>query len=395
MSTTLPGHCTIRYLSGWTKKVWNGWKEMGLPGLPSVQGPHDLVSHHALSPGTFYSLRVQIVQKLMPHVRITRESGIPLIGSLSFGIIDRGTNLLQVRPNCSCNISCPFCSVDAGPSSRTRITTYEVEREYLVQWVKQVAEFKGIGVECHIDSPGEPLLYPEIAPLVRDLKAIPEVKVVSMQSNGTLLSEKMIRDLESAGLDRLNLSLHALDPTLAGSLAGVPWYDIEKVKEAARRVAGSAIDLLIAPVYLPGSNDGEIPRLIDFAREIGAGKRWPALGIQKCEHYRYGRNIGSMKFQTWWQFYNRFIQAWEKDSGMRLLLTPKDFGIGKRAMLPAAFRKGEKVLVDIRAPGWIRGEMLGVGRNRIVSVLDCPRKEGAIRVEIISAKHNIYVAKPV
>jgi len=330
----------------------------------------------------------------MPPFRVTRASGIPLIGSLYFGIVDRGTNLLQVRPNCSCNISCPFCSVDAGPDSRTRITIYEVERGYLVQWVKQVVEFKGDGVECHIDSPGEPLLYREIAPLVADLKAIPGVRVVTMQSNGTLLTPELIRDLETAGLDRLNLSLHALDPALAKSLAGVSWYDVEKVKDFARWVAESRIDLLIAPVYLPGKNDGEIPKLIAFARQIGAGKRWPALGIQKCERYRYGRNISGMKFQTWWQFYNRSIRSWEKESGMKLLLTPRDFGIEKREMLPPVFRKGEKVRVDIRAPGWIRGEMLGVGKNRIVSVMDCPTGEGAIRVEILSAKHGIYVARP-
>ncbi|HVP24641.1 MAG TPA: radical SAM protein [Methanomicrobiales archaeon] len=330
----------------------------------------------------------------MPLFRVTRATGIPLVGSLYFGIVDRGTNLLQVRPNCSCNISCPFCSVDAGPGSRSRVTAYEVERPYLVEWVKQVAEFKGPGVECHIDSPGEPLLYPEIAPLVKDLKAIPEVEVVSMQSNGTLLTPERIGELESAGLDRMNLSIHALDSALGRTLAGVSWYDVEQVKEAARVVAQSSIDLLIAPVYLPGSNDVEIPRIIAFAREIGAGKRWPALGIQKCEHYRFGRNIAGMKFQTWWQFYNRSIRAWEKDAGMRLLLTPRDFGIGKREMLPPVFRKGEKARVDIRAPGWIRGEMLGVGRNRVVSVLDCPTSDGDIRVEIISAKHNIHVARP-
>ena len=330
----------------------------------------------------------------MAIFRITAESGIPLVGSLYFGVIDRGTSLLQVRPNCSCNISCPFCSVDAGPSSGSRVSTYEVERDYLVRWVKQVAGFKGEGVECHIDSPGEPLLYPEIIPLVEDLKNIPEVKVVSMQSNGTLLSPERIRGLESAGLDRLNLSLHALDPVLARTLAGVPWYDVERVKESARQVAGSGVDLLVAPVYLPGQNDAEIPKLIAFAREIGAGNRWPALGIQKCEHYRYGRNIRGMKFQTWWQFYNRSIRTWEKESGMKLLITPRDFGIEKREMLPPAFRRGEKVRVDIRAPGWIRGEMLGVGRNRVVSVMDCPTEEGAVRVEIVSAKHNIYVARP-
>ncbi|MDD1667617.1 MAG: radical SAM protein, partial [Methanomicrobiales archaeon] len=83
-----------------------------------------------------------------------------------------------------------------------------------------------------------------------------------------------------------------------------------------------------------------------------------------------------------------------KESGMKLLLTPRDFGIEKREMLPPVFRKGERVRVDIRAPGWIRGEMLGVAKNRIVSVMDCPTEEGAIRVEILSAKHGIYVARP-
>ena len=83
--------------------------------------------------------------------RVTKESGIPLIGCLYFGVIDRGTNLLQVRPSCSCNLNCPFCSVDAGPCSRTRVTNFEVELKYLVEEVKKVAEFKGKGVECHID----------------------------------------------------------------------------------------------------------------------------------------------------------------------------------------------------------------------------------------------------
>ncbi|HDD34251.1 MAG TPA: radical SAM protein, partial [Thermofilaceae archaeon] len=45
---------------------------------------------------------------------------IPLIGHLAFGIVDRGTNLLQIRPTSSCPLSCVFCSVDAGPASKRR-----------------------------------------------------------------------------------------------------------------------------------------------------------------------------------------------------------------------------------------------------------------------------------
>jgi len=330
----------------------------------------------------------------MTYIRISRESGIPLLGSLYFGVVDRGTSLLQVRPSCGCNLNCPFCSVDAGPESTTRAASYEVEREYLLDYVREIAQFKGAGVECHIDSPGEPMLYTEIAALITGIRAIDEVRIISMQTNGTLLNERTIGALESAGLDRINLSLHAIDPAIARDLAGVQSFDIGKVMEAARAVAASTIDLLIAPVYLPLINDAEIPKLIAFAREIGAGKRFPPLGIQKYERYRYGRTPRGVKVQSWWQFYNQSIKPWEQESGFRLIITPQDFGVEKRPMLNNVFAKGEKTIVEIRAPGWLHGEMLGVARDRVVSVLNCNKTSGNLRVKIVSAKHGIYVAVP-
>jgi len=330
----------------------------------------------------------------MSLFHITRKSEIPLVGCLYFGVIDRGSNLLQIRPSCSCNLSCPFCSVDAGPSSKTRVTNYEVELDYLMEAVEEIAHFKGPGVECHIDSPGEPMLYPEIAGLVRQLKAVPEVAVVSMQSNGTLLDEVRIKELEAAGLDRINLSIHALSAETARFLAGADWFDIEKVKATAEQIARSNIDLLIAPVSIPGVNDDEMPKLIEFAKQIGAGKRWPPLGIQKFEHYRLGRSPGKVKAQNWWHYYNRTMQEWEKQSSIPLRLKPQDFGIVKRPMVPTVFEKKEKTRVEIKAPGWVRGEQLGVARNRVVSVMDCPATSGSVRVQIVSNKHNIYVGVP-
>lgn len=330
----------------------------------------------------------------MSLFRITRESDIPLMGCLYFGIIDRGSNLLQIRPSCSCNLNCPFCSVDAGPHSQTRVTNYEVELDYLMEAVQEIAPFKGPGVECHIDSCGEPMLYPEITDLVRELKCVKDVSVVSMQSNGTLLDEERIKALEEAGLDRINLSIHALSPELAVSLAGISRFDIERVKDVARLVAKSKIDLLIAPVYIPGVNDAEIPKLIEFALQIKAGKRWPPLGIQKFEHYRLGRSPGKVKAENWWHFYNRSMPEWEKQSSISLRLKPQDFLIEKRPMIPIVFENKEKVWVDIRAPGWVRGEQLGVAKNRVVSVMDSSAEHGRVRVQIVSNKHNIYVGVP-
>ena len=55
----------------------------------------------------------------------------------------------------------------------------------------------------------------------------------------------------------------------------------------------------------------------------------------------------------------------------------------------------EKVTVEICAPGWINGEMLGVARNRVVSVFNCEKQSGQIRVKIVAAKNSIYVGIPV
>ncbi|MDH7592768.1 MAG: radical SAM protein [Methanomicrobiales archaeon] len=330
----------------------------------------------------------------MPLLEVTRESGIPLLGCLYFGIVDRGTNLLQVRPSCSCNLCCPFCSVDAGPCSRTRAMEYAVEVEYLLDAVREVSRFKGEGVEAHIDSPGEPMLHRAIAPLVKGLKEIPEVRTVSMQTNGTLLSEETISALEAAGLDRMNLSIHALDRALARRLSGVEWYDVEEILRGARMVAEGSIDLLIAPVLVPGMNDAEMPKLIEFALKVGAGRRWPPLGIQKYERYRWGRHPPGVRPQSWREFY-RTLEGWGKEFGIDLILSPADFGIERRAPLPRMFRKGERTTVEVRAPGWLRGEMLGVARGRVVSILNCPRTGGRISVRMVSTKDGIYVAAPV
>ena len=47
-----------------------------------------------------------------------------------------------------------------------------------------------------------------------------------------------------------------------------------------------------------------------------------------------------------------------------------------------------------RSPAWAWVEMLGVAKNRVLSVVDCPVEQGSVRVQIVSNKHNIYVAVP-
>lgn len=322
---------------------------------------------------------------------------VPLFGCIAFGIIDRGTNVLQIRPYTECPLSCVFCSTDAGPRSKRRISEYMVDLPQLLSAFEWAASYKEINdIEAHIDTVGEPLMHPQIVELVSGLSGNRHVTTVSMQTNGTLLNRKLIDELETAGLSRINISIESLDPELTKRIAGTNSYNIEKVVENAGYIAQSTgIDLLIAPVWLPGINDEEMPKLIEFALRIGAGKRAPALGIQKFLPHKYGRKP-DINVMGWEEFYSR-LKEWERIYRTKLVLTPQDFGSFQCKALPRVFRRYERVKVKVVGPGWMKGEKLAVARDRVITLVDADRipvgKEVSVRMERVV--DGIYIARKI
>ncbi|KAA0007413.1 MAG: radical SAM protein [Thermoplasmata archaeon] len=322
---------------------------------------------------------------------ITEESGIPLIGHTAFGLIDRGTNLIQVRPCSGCNLNCIFCSVDEGVS-KTRVTDYMVDPDYIIGEFGKLADFKrrhckNLDIEAHIDGQGEPFIYPYIVELIKKLKN--EADIVSIQTNGTLLNERMIEELEGY-LDRINLSINSLDERKAKILAGRADYDINHVKSVAKEIANSEIDLLIAPVWVPGYNDSDILDILKFGKKIGAGKIWKPFGVQKYIKYRFGRHPKGAREMTFKKFYSELRKIDES-----LILSPSDFGIVKCRSLPKKFKIGERVRLKIEMHGRMRGEMIAIGRDRVIQIIGTEKKPGSfIDVRIVRNRHNVYVAVP-
>lgn len=321
---------------------------------------------------------------------------VPLLGYNAFGLIDRGTNLIQIRGVSGCNLSCVFCSVDEGPYSRTRKLDYVVDIDYLMKWFDDVARIKGRGLEAHLDGQGEPLIYPFRVELVQALREHPNVSVISMQSNGTLLTDKLVEELAEAGLDRVNLSIHSLDPDKAKMLMGRKDYDLEHVLDMAEALVNAGIDVLIAPVIIFGVNDDEAEAFIEFARKIGAGKRWPALGFQNYVPYKFGRNPTIANVKPFKEFY-AWLRELEEKTGMRpLVLKPRHFGMEKREFIPLAFRPGEVVKAEVVLPGRIKGEMLAKARNRLIEVINTDAEIGdRITVRIVRTRHGIYIGTEV
>lgn len=321
-------------------------------------------------------------------VKITKESGIPLIGCIAFGCIDRGTNLIQIRPTTICPLSCIFCSTDAGPYSKFHDVNYEVELDYLVKWIGDVVKIKGDGVEINLDSMGEVMSYPDFFELVEKVCKINGVSKMSMQTNGHFLDEEKVDELEKLGVNQINLSLNTLDKELAKKLSGCDFYDVDKIIKLAKYINKSKIDLLIAPVWIPTINDKDIGELIKFCKELGC-----RIGIQKYDTYKYGRKIKGVKQLNWWKFYNK-LKEWEKEHDMVLVLDRKNMNIEKKERVESPLKKGDVVSVEIKCEGWIKGQMIGVAKNRCISVNDCKAGVGdRVNVRILEDKNCIYVGE--
>ncbi len=320
---------------------------------------------------------------------------LPLLGHIAFGVIDRGTNVLQVRPTTLCPLNCLFCSVDAGPRTRFRQTEYIVDRSHLVKWVEAVARYKGDVLEALIDGVGDPLTYPEIVELVRDLKKI--VPRVALETHGANLTKDLALKLVDVGLDRINLSIDTLNPEKARYLQGASWFDVLRVKEIAEFIVRETpIDIHLTPLWIPGVNDRDIEEIIEWGLRIGVGKKYPPFGIQKYVRHKYGRKIKGVREVSWEEF-RKFLENLELKYGVPLLWDKMDFGFRRSVKVPEKYHVGEVIEVEVRGPGWLWGELLAVDTewSRVITVVGAdyapPKKK--LKVRILRCKDNIYVAR--
>lgn len=326
-----------------------------------------------------------------PTILINEASGIPLIGSNEYGIIDRGSNILEIKPLTGCNFNCIFCSVDEGRNKKTH--DYIIELDYMLEIAEWIAQTKEHPVEFNIGPQGEPLLYPRIVELIKGLKTINNVKVVSINTNGSLLNKKLIDKLAEAGLTRINLSLPSLNQELANKLAGT-FYPLERVLDMIKycqEKKGNKINILLAPLYIPKYNEQELDGLVKLSKTIKSD--YPSIGIQNYLNYPKGRNI--VKQAPWEEFY-KFIKELETKNNVILKSSMEDFGIFNELEITKPFKKNQTIEAIIVMPGRYPKEVVaaaGIGENaRAITIMNASNQTigKRIKVKIIRDKHNIY-----
>ncbi len=124
----------------------------------------------------------------------------------------RDINYLRIAVTDKCNFRCIYCMPADGVAPRAHDELLSAEE--IARFVRLVA---GEGIRRVRLTGGEPLVSRRIIPLIRDIRAISQIEDISLTTNGALLP-KLAPQLKDAGLNRVNISLDTLDPTLFGKI---------------------------------------------------------------------------------------------------------------------------------------------------------------------------------
>ena len=322
----------------------------------------------------FQKLKCTINDK--PALYIHKNSGIPLIGTNEFGVIDRDTNTIEIKPLTTCNIDCIFCSVD----HRKRNKDIIVEADYLIEELKKVIKIKENRVNVHIGSQGDPSLYGDLIRLVREIRKIKKVNAISMVTNGILITRTMADKLINAGMTHFHFSIHSLDEKKADYLANSK-YPVKKIMKTCRHIVKKA-HLLIVPVWLHGINDKDIEEIVKFGKEIKAD-----LGIQNFLEYNFGKKpVNPLPMKV---FYKK-LEELEKKLDINLTSLDSSLEFKEDTKLKKPYRKGDIIKADIKAKSRMRNTMLAVADNRVITVINCSKDKGVVKVKLIRDKHNIF-----
>ena len=318
---------------------------------------------------------------------VHQNSGIPLLGSVMFGITYRNSSLIEIKTVTSCNLDCIYCSISEGLSSKKH--DFVVEKDYLINELKKLLRFVAEPVEIHIGVQGEPFLYADTIPLINDLQTLEQIHAISINTNATLLTKEIINQLAKNTKLRYNFSLDAMDEETAKKMSGTKNYNLKHVLEMIRYAAEKA-NVLVAPVCVPGYNDQEMEKIIVFVKSLQ--KKIP-IGIQNFLNYKTGRN--PVKAKSWEEFF-AWIKQLEEKHNISLKVTKEDFNIKETKELPKPFHAGAVVNAIIKCPDRFPNTCIAVSKERCISVPDCQFKQDKmIRVKIVRDKHNIFTGKVV
>jgi cyclic pyranopterin phosphate synthase len=196
---------------------------------------------------------------------------------------------LRISVTDRCNFRCPYC-MPADVFGPGHAFLRDPQLMTLTELTRIVRAFLALGVEKVRLTGGEPLLRADVPDLIRALKQDLGVKDVALTTNGWLL-EKLAPKLKAAGLNRLNVSVDALDPVIAGKLNGLG-FNVDRVLGGIDAAAALGMPIKINCVIQRGVNDSELPALCEYFRAKGHPLRFiEFMDVGNTNHWTQDRVV--------------------------------------------------------------------------------------------------------
>lgn len=172
----------------------------------------------------------------------------------SFG---RRPSYLRLSLTQRCNFGCVYCVPREGlPTVLDRLA---LTREEILRLVSLVVP-RGIN-KVRLTG-GEPLLRRDVVDIVRGLKRITGLNDLSLTTNGSLLAA-LVKPLQAAGLDRVNISLDRLNPKRFTEITGSQLY--ERVLAGAFAALQAGLRVKLNMVVLRDLCERDICDFVDLA----------------------------------------------------------------------------------------------------------------------------------
>ncbi|WP_245415739.1 GTP 3',8-cyclase MoaA [Alteribacter populi] len=173
---------------------------------------------------------------------------------------------LRISVTDQCNFRCSYCMPAEifGPDFQFLKQDELLSFDEITRLARQFAK---LGVEKIRITGGEPLLRKELHLLIAELKKIDGIKDIALTTNGVFLV-KQAEKLKEAGLDRINVSLDAIEDRVFRKMNGrnVPTAPVLKGIDRAQE---AGLDIKVNMVVKKGVNESQI---IPMARHFkGSG----------------------------------------------------------------------------------------------------------------------------
>jgi cyclic pyranopterin phosphate synthase len=215
---------------------------------------------------------------------------------LPVDVLGRGLRDLRISVTDRCNFRCRYCMPAEvfGPGyafmPREELLSFE-------EIVRLVGTLVPLGIGKIRLTGGEPLMRRGLEDLVAMLAAMDGVKDLAITTNGVLLAHHA-EALALAGLNRVTVSLDALDPGVFAKMNGVG-AKVERVLAGINAAQVYGLPVKVNAVIQRGVNEGEILPLARWAKSAGVDLRYiEYMDVGETNGWKLGEVVSGEEILT-------------------------------------------------------------------------------------------------